>query len=121
MLWRHFLPSRALPVRTLIYPQVNLRIAPNHTSRFLSSTAMPHSVHSTRENTPLGEEELALKYWNFNISPQNWTADCPQFLVGTSEKNKQVLSERDEDFKEFTWPEVKRLVGKQNPISEQSA
>jgi hypothetical protein len=71
---------------------------------------MPHSVHSTRENTPDSEEELALKYWNTNISPHLWTAQCPPFLVGTSQKNQMTLSARDDEFEEFTWQEVKHLI-----------
>lgn len=73
---------------------------------------MPHSVHSTRENTPIDEEQLSVKYWNSNIPQSDWTAECPHYLVGTSEKNKHILSGRDEDFMNFTWPEVKHLIGK---------
>ena len=114
MLWRHPLTRRPLPSCVSIGTQANSRITPSQKARFLSKTAMPHSVHSTRESTPIDEEQLALKYWNYNIPRRDWTVECPQFLVETSEKNKHVLSARDEDFKKFTWTEVQRLIGKQN-------
>lgn len=76
---------------------------------------MPHSVHSTRENTPVEDDLVARSYWNANVASHLWTTECPQFLVDTSEKNKMILLERDEDFKEFSWQEVKQLIGKHNP------
>lgn len=76
---------------------------------------MPHSVHSTRESTPIDEEQLSLKYWNSNLPQHEWTAECPQYLVDTSEKNKHILLGRDEDFMNFSWPEVKHLIGKDEP------
>ena len=117
MLWRHSLRRRPLPSCVSIGTRVRLRIASGQTDRFLSHTNMPHSVHSTRESTPINDEQLSLKYWNANIPQSEWTEECPPFLAGTSEKNKLVLLGRDEDFKEFTWSEVKHLIGKQNPAA----
>lgn len=57
-----------------------------------------------------GEQDLSKLYWNYNVHPKMWTAECPSYLVGTSEKNKQVLAVDDGKFKDMTWEEVKRLV-----------
>ncbi|OAL38964.1 hypothetical protein AYO20_01715 [Fonsecaea nubica] len=78
---------------------------------------MPHSVHPTpRENTPdTGkEQDLSRLWWNRNIPSRQWTADCPQYLVGQSEKNIGILSRKDEEFARFTWQQIEELVRTNN-------
>ncbi|OAG40687.1 hypothetical protein AYO21_04985 [Fonsecaea monophora] len=78
---------------------------------------MPHSVHPTpRENTPdTGkEQDLSGLWWNHNIPSRQWTADCPPYLVGQSEKNIGILSRKDEEFARFTWRQVEELVRTNN-------
>jgi hypothetical protein len=72
---------------------------------------MPHSVHSTRESTPMTKVELGQRYWNVNIPESDWTEQCPSYLLNASAKNKEVLSGRDEDFRILNWDEVKQLIG----------
>ncbi|KAK5269116.1 hypothetical protein LTR96_005900 [Exophiala xenobiotica] len=75
---------------------------------------MPHSARSTPDTTdaniPDEEQELSQRYWNANQAKESWTKECPEFLVGTSEKNKGILSRKDEEFRRRSWEEVKELV-----------
>jgi len=71
---------------------------------------MPHSAHSTTgANTP-DEQELSQRFWNANQAKERWTEECPEFLIGTSEKNKGILSRKDEEFRRRSWEEAKELV-----------
>jgi hypothetical protein len=77
---------------------------------------MPHSARSTPDttdaNTPDEEQELSQRYWNANQAKERWTKECPESLVGMSEKNKGILSKKDEEFRRRSWEEVKELVSK---------
>ena len=78
---------------------------------------MPHSVHSTPGSvTPLaGQQEnlpLRQRYWNANLPEAKWTALCPAFLLGQSQKNIGILSSNEKDYEYMTWPQSKELVGK---------
>lgn len=76
---------------------------------------MPHSVHSPGGvKTPVegggNAVDLSSRYWNANQPRSRWREECPEFLVGISEKNKVILSKRDEDFDRITWDKCKELV-----------
>ncbi|KIW88271.1 uncharacterized protein Z519_11382 [Cladophialophora bantiana CBS 173.52] len=78
---------------------------------------MPHSVHPTpRENTPAPGKVLDLSklWWNINVPKEQWTEECPPYLLGQSEKNIGILSRKDEDFKRYTWQQVEELVRTNN-------
>ncbi|KAK6387092.1 Oxysterol-binding protein OBPa [Exophiala oligosperma] len=75
---------------------------------------MPHSVHSLGGmKTPIeggGDAvDLSLRYWNANQPRAAWSEECPEFLEGISEKNKVILSKRDEEFDRITWDKCKEL------------
>ncbi|KAL2401466.1 hypothetical protein ABEF93_006355 [Exophiala dermatitidis] len=71
---------------------------------------MPHSVHPTpRAGTP-DAEGLSTRYWNRNIPKQQWTEECPEYLVGIGDKNMRIISSREEDCHKLSWPEVQELV-----------
>lgn len=57
-------------------------------------------------------EEEYIPYWNQNLPPSEWEIECPSWLVDTSEKNKGILSTRDEEFVPSTWEEVRGIVCK---------
>lgn len=69
---------------------------------------MPHSVTDEIE-LPLGQ-----RYWNKNLREDRWTEECPDFLLGISEKNKGILSSEEADYKNLSWLESQELVGKTN-------
>ncbi|KIW19266.1 hypothetical protein PV08_03560 [Exophiala spinifera] len=54
--------------------------------------------------------DLSTRYWNANQPGTTWTKECPEFLLGISEKNKVILSKRDQDFDRITWDRCKELV-----------
>ena len=53
----------------------------------------------------------ALPYWLVNIPPSEWPAECPDFLKEANEKDRKILSTRDEDFERMSWEEVRGVVG----------
>lgn len=82
---------------------------------------MPHSAHSTTgANTP-DEQELSQRFWNANQAKERWTEECPEFLAGTSEKNKGILSRKDEEFRRRSWEEVKELVSRSRSVLREDA
>jgi hypothetical protein len=72
---------------------------------------MPHSVHSTRDSTPTPKAVLGQRYWNVNMPESEWTERCPSYLLSATDKNKEVLSGLDDDFRSLNWEEVKQLIG----------
>ena len=50
-------------------------------------------------------------YWATNLSPSEWPAECPNFLLNVSDKDRGILATKDEDFVRMSWAEVKGLVG----------
>lgn len=101
--------------RSSILPYFGLKVVKS--SRHLHPGKMPHSVHSSREASPAGDDELGLLFWNCNMPRKLWTAECPEFLMGQAEKNQNILSSSDQDFKTMTWREVQYLVCEYNSIS----
>jgi len=76
---------------------------------------MPSSVHTTPGTTTPGildESNLPLghRYWNTNLPESRWTEECPDFLLGQSQKIIGILSSREDEYKYLTWPESKALV-----------
>jgi len=108
--WQVPLKTGLLVSRLLIFLPTRSQIATGRRFRFLSHRAMPHSVHSTRESSPMPAEELSAKYWNFNVPRERWTEECPTFLQGLPEKSKRVLSSYDGDYVQTTWDEAKALI-----------
>lgn len=84
-----------------------------------NSTKMPHSVHTpSGSSTPLSSQQASLplgqRYWNANVPETSWTDACPDFLVGQGEKNIGILFSKQDDYRNLSWPESKKLVGKEN-------
>jgi len=81
---------------------------------------MPHSVHPTpRSNTPQDQNQntdIGEYYWNINQPRSQWTAECPEFLLGQNAKNIGILSRRkDENRPRITWEEARELARKLCP------
>lgn len=51
-----------------------------------------------------------LPFWQVNIPAHLREQHCPDYLVGLSEKDKGIISTRDEDYQFLQWPEVKNLI-----------
>lgn len=72
---------------------------------------MPHSVHTTSTPPdPTVEVSIGQRYWNNNVPESRWTAKCPDFLLGISEKNVAILSGSQAEYQVVTWPECQALV-----------
>ncbi|RAK97797.1 GIG1 family protein [Aspergillus ibericus CBS 121593] len=52
----------------------------------------------------------SLSYWLVNVPPYQWTAECPGFLRDTSQKNIEILSTPDEQYRRQGWELVKDIV-----------
>jgi hypothetical protein len=52
-----------------------------------------------------------LSWWNFNIPINERTAECPDFLLNISEKDRRIIGSWDLDFERLSWEEVKELIG----------
>lgn len=74
---------------------------------------MPHSTQSSGQITP----DLESKWWNANLPPQEWTDQCPDYLIGQTGKNVQIISMSQQDYKIMSWPECQKLVA-QNRIDD---
>jgi hypothetical protein len=72
---------------------------------------MPHSIH---DSPPKGDEEeredVPQRYWNINMPSWQWTDECPGFLRGISEKDRMILSTRDEMYHYQTWDEAEEYI-----------
>lgn len=51
-------------------------------------------------------------YWNANMQPMKWTDNCPEYLLGISEKNKGILASREEDYQIIPWQLAQHFVRK---------
>lgn len=64
-------------------------------------------INDYMKTTPVGQ-----RYWNANMPNDEWTDECPDFLVGQGEKNIQILSGQDRDYHWLSWAECRQLVGR---------
>lgn len=51
-----------------------------------------------------------LPYWLVNVPRSQWTAECPSYLRDMSQKNIEVLSTPDEQYRRQGWELVKEIV-----------
>ncbi|RAL11993.1 GIG1 family protein [Aspergillus homomorphus CBS 101889] len=70
--------------------------------------ALVDASHATRRDLP--PESSILPYWLVNIPPSQWTAECPNYLRGISQKNIDILSTPDHLYQRQSWGLVKELV-----------
>ncbi|KAE8392747.1 hypothetical protein BDV23DRAFT_181168 [Aspergillus alliaceus] len=52
----------------------------------------------------------SLPYWLVNVPRDRWPVECPSFLRDIGEKNIQILSTPDEQYKRQGWELVKEIV-----------
>lgn len=52
------------------------------------------------------------KWWNSNLSQEQWTPECPVSLQDASEKDKGIIGSSQAQFRPMSWDEVKNLIGK---------
>lgn len=69
------------------------------------TTAEPAVDQSSTSNEP-----GSLPYWLMNIPRNQWPAECPDFLRNLPEKNIQILSTPDEQYKRQNWESVKEFI-----------
>ncbi|KAJ5888384.1 hypothetical protein N7495_008425 [Penicillium taxi] len=51
-----------------------------------------------------------LPFWLMNVPRSQWTAECPDFLRGTSAKNIQCLAIPDEAYQRQNWEVVQEII-----------
>lgn len=73
---------------------------------------MSHSASATPGVHRPEAQDIFTRYWNANLPKERWTEECPEYLKGISEKNKGILSQKDEDFTRLSWTGVQDLVSK---------
>ena len=57
-----------------------------------------------------GVEPSQLPYWQMNVPPDQRTEQCPRFLLDVSDKDRVILSTRDEDYRRSSWEQVKGII-----------
>lgn len=72
---------------------------------------MPYSLHPSPPPSSFKEDDISQRYWNVNVPSSEWTAECPAFLFGSSEKDQCILATSDADYRHQTWDEVKAIIG----------
>jgi hypothetical protein len=55
-------------------------------------------------------KEDPLPFWRVNVPQAQWSAECPDFLRGISEKDQRIIGTPDEEYALLTWLEVRELV-----------
>ncbi|TKA62826.1 hypothetical protein B0A49_12382 [Cryomyces minteri] len=53
-----------------------------------------------------------LPYWLVNLPPLDWPAQCPAFLAEAGDKNRQILSTPDSQYRRQSWSTVQEIVAK---------
>jgi len=73
---------------------------------------MPHSMHTTpRASTP---ESTSIPYWNVNVPQDQWTKECPEWLLGKDARDIEILSTRESDYQRHSWSTVQQLISASN-------
>ncbi|KAL9091095.1 MAG: hypothetical protein Q9165_005022 [Trypethelium subeluteriae] len=53
---------------------------------------------------------VTLPYWQVNVPEDRRLAECPDFLADANEKDRRILSTKDENYHYQTWPEVQQFI-----------
>ena len=54
----------------------------------------------------------SLPYWQVNVPESDRVAECPDFLTDANEKDRGILSTKDEDYLRQTWLEVQQITSR---------
>ena len=57
-----------------------------------------------------------IPYWRANVPREQWPTECPEFLLDLSERDRELVGRRDQDYHRLTWPEVKNVIGSTQPV-----
>lgn len=71
---------------------------------------------TTQDDSTL-KEALKLPYWQVNVSPEQRSVECPDFLRNLNAKDVGILSTRDEDYCTPSWEDVRARVA-QNRLQD---
>lgn len=55
--------------------------------------------------------ETDVPYWRVNVPKEQWPAECPEFLLGLTERDLKIVDKPNKDYHRLTWPEVKQAIG----------
>ena len=58
----------------------------------------------------MGSQKEEIPFWHVNVPESQRTPDCPEFLATLNEKDRQIISTPDTQFRSLSWPEVQHLV-----------
>jgi len=70
------------------------------------------TANSTRVPVLKPEAEEPLPYWLINVPNDQQPAECPEYLLDISDRNKAMINLPQADFHVLTWPEVQVLISK---------
>ena len=51
-----------------------------------------------------------LPFWQVNVPEAERTHECPEFLVGLSDKDRAIIGTPDSEYRTRTWAEVRKMV-----------
>ena len=54
--------------------------------------------------------EEPLPFWLVNVPRGQWPAECPEALRECGEKDKEIMSTPDSEYKRLSWPEVQHII-----------
>lgn len=49
-------------------------------------------------------------YWNVNVAPELQTAECPDFLVTLTDKDRRIIGTPNDQYTVLTWPAVQKVI-----------
>ncbi|KFA70417.1 hypothetical protein S40285_00626 [Stachybotrys chlorohalonatus IBT 40285] len=58
----------------------------------------------------MGSAAALLPYWQVNVPEDERTAECPDFLVNLSEKDRGIIATPDSEYHVQTWDQVRDIV-----------
>lgn len=63
-----------------------------------------------REDMSSKSPKEPLPYWLVNVPKSQWPSECPAFLADQSQRNRDLLSIPDTEYKLQTWDEIKEII-----------
>ena len=72
--------------------------------------ALPPSLEQEVADTV--PEDGELPYWQVNVPEDQRKSECPGFLKGITERNRDMIRVPADQFHYQTWEEVKELIGR---------
>ena len=53
-----------------------------------------------------------IPYWLVNVPKSQWTAQCPDFIANASERDREMLSIPDSQYRRLSWDDVQEIISR---------